>query len=48
KTDNAAGEYYITDAIEIFVKEGLKVDTFRVDDITETLGVNDRAQLATA
>ena len=48
KTDNAAGEYYITDAIEIFVKEGLKTDTFRVEDISETLGVNDRAQLAVA
>lgn len=48
KTDNAAGEYYITDAIEIFCKKGLKTDTFCVEDITETLGVNDRAQLATA
>lgn len=47
-TDNAAGEYYITDAIEIFVKEGLVTDTFLVGDMTETLGVNDRVQLATA
>ncbi len=48
KTDNAAGEYYITDAIEIFVNKGLKADTFLVEDWTETLGVNDRAQLAEA
>lgn len=47
-TNNAAGEYYITDAIEIFVNEGLKADTFLVDDMTETLGVNDRVQLAEA
>jgi len=47
-TNNAAGEYYLTDVLEIFVKEGLKVQSFVVDNIEETLGVNDRAQLATA
>lgn len=47
-TQNAAGEYYLTDVLEIFVKQGLKVQSFLVDDIEETLGVNDRAQLATA
>lgn len=47
-TDNAAGEYYLTDVLGIFVQEGLKVSTFVVQDIEETLGVNDRVQLAMA
>ena len=47
-TNNAAGEYYLTDVIGLFVKKGLKVGTHVVSDIQETLGVNDRSQLAEA
>ena len=47
-TNNAAGEYYLTDVIEIFAKAGLKVRSYPVKDVEETLGVNDREQLANA
>lgn len=47
-TNNAAGEYYLTDVIELFAKKGLKVGTFEVADIDETMGVNDRHQLSIA
>lgn len=44
--DNAQGEYYLTDVIELAVNEGCKVNTTCVDDFYETLGVNSRQQLA--
>lgn len=47
-TNNAAGEYYLTDVISIFVKKGLKVSSYAVSDVDETLGVNDRYQLSIA
>ena len=47
-TNNAAGEYYLTDVLGIFVKWGLKAGSYVVSDRNETLGVNDRAQLAVA
>ncbi len=47
-TDNAAGEYYLTDVIGLFVARGLKVGTYLAPAFEETLGVNDREQLATA
>jgi bifunctional UDP-N-acetylglucosamine pyrophosphorylase/glucosamine-1-phosphate N-acetyltransferase len=47
-TNNAAGEYYLTDVIAIFVKKGLKVGSYAVSDVDETLGVNDRYQLSIA
>lgn len=43
--DNVQGEYYITDVIEIFISNGEKVGTF-VTDFEQTLGVNDKIQLA--
>ena len=46
-SNNAAGEYYLTDVISIFVKNGKKVGTCPVD-FAETLGVNDRVQLSIA
>ncbi|KRQ86694.1 Bifunctional protein GlmU [Caloramator mitchellensis] len=42
--DNAQGEYYLTDAIEILIKEGKKVGAYKTD-FEEFLGVNSRAQL---
>jgi bifunctional UDP-N-acetylglucosamine pyrophosphorylase/glucosamine-1-phosphate N-acetyltransferase len=46
--DNAQGEYYLTDVIERAVREGLAVVSAQVGDEDEVLGINDRAQLATA
>lgn len=45
--DNAKGEFYLTDAIEIAHAEGLSVVVETADE-TEVTGVNDRVQLAAA
>ncbi len=47
-TDNAQGEYYLTDVISIFRKDGGKVGAYKLKDFNESLGVNDRLALATA
>jgi bifunctional UDP-N-acetylglucosamine pyrophosphorylase/glucosamine-1-phosphate N-acetyltransferase len=44
--ENAQGEYYLTDAIEVLRRTGHLIVAVPADDPTETLGVNDRAQLA--
>ena len=46
--DNAQGEYYLTDIIAVAHQQGLTVSALPVADATETLGINDRVQLATA
>ncbi len=43
--NNVQGEYYLTDVIKIMNEKGLKVGAMIVEDNTEILGVNDRAQL---
>ena len=43
--DNSQGEYYLTDAVEIGRSRGLSVVAVEVPE-EETLGVNDRVQLA--
>jgi bifunctional UDP-N-acetylglucosamine pyrophosphorylase/glucosamine-1-phosphate N-acetyltransferase len=48
KNDNAQGEYYLTDVIGMAVADGVAVDGIVADSATEVLGINDRAQLATA
>ncbi len=48
KKNPLKGEYYITDAIEILIKEGAKVHTYTVKDNNEILGVNRRYELAKA
>ena len=45
--NNAQGEYYLTDVIEIFKKENLKIGAM-IMDFEETLGVNSRVELAMA
>jgi len=45
-TDNAQGEFYLTDMVSLFVAEGLGVAALVVEDPQETLGVNTRVQLA--
>ena len=44
--DNAQGEYYLTDIIGMAVDGGIEVVTEQPDHLAETLGVNNKAQLA--
>ncbi len=46
KTSNAQGEYYLTDVIAMAVKDGVPIRTTQATNVWETIGVNDRAQLA--
>ena len=46
--DNAQGEYYLTDTLEILSNEGKKVTSVSAEDKTELLGVNSRVQLSEA
>ncbi|MGP1575118.1 bifunctional UDP-N-acetylglucosamine diphosphorylase/glucosamine-1-phosphate N-acetyltransferase GlmU [Selenomonas sp.] len=46
--DNAQGEYYLPDVLEILRKKGEKIFAVAADDYEETLGVNSRAQLASS
>ncbi len=48
KRNSLKGEYYLTDAIEILIREGSKVHTYVVKDNNEILGVNRRYELAKA
>jgi bifunctional UDP-N-acetylglucosamine pyrophosphorylase/glucosamine-1-phosphate N-acetyltransferase len=43
---NASGEYYLTDAIALAVKEGVPVETTQAASVIETLGVNTMRELA--
>lgn len=47
-TNNAQGEYYLTDVIGIFKDAGEKVGAYKLRDFDESLGVNDRLALARA
>lgn len=46
KNENAQGEYYLTDVVELAIEAGFEVVTAQPDDEWETLGVNSKAQLA--
>lgn len=48
KTDNAQGEYYLTDVVAAAVAAGEKTRAICVSDPTEVMGINDRCQLAEA
>lgn len=48
RPNNAAGEYYLTDMIEILSRNGHPVRPYLVADETEVLGINTRAELAVA
>ena len=45
KPNNAQGEYYLTDVVQIMNEKGLKTGAVIVEDNTEILGINDRIQL---
>jgi len=47
-TDNAQGEFYLTDVLEIMKSEGRNVGVYTLDDETEIKGINNRVQLAEA
>ena len=46
RNDNAQGEYYLTDIISMAVDAGVEVVAAQPDDVAETLGVNNKQQLA--
>lgn len=47
-SDNAQGEFYLTDAMEVLRTEGKRTIALESDDPRECLGVNSRKQLAEA
>ena len=48
KSDNAQGEYYLTDIVASAVADGSKVAAVTADSPVEVMGINDKAQLAVA
>jgi len=47
-TNNPAGEYYLTDIVEILRRAGHPIETLHVEDSDELLGINSRSELARA
>jgi bifunctional UDP-N-acetylglucosamine pyrophosphorylase/glucosamine-1-phosphate N-acetyltransferase len=47
-SDNAQGEYYLTDIVASAVADGVTVTAVTGDSATEVMGINDKAQLAVA
>lgn len=47
-TNNAQGEYYLTDIFALLVLQGEKTGAYVAEDYREVAGVNDRVQLADA
>jgi len=45
-SENAQGEYYLTDIIEMATNDGIRIDVAQPDENEEVQGVNDRVQLA--
>jgi bifunctional UDP-N-acetylglucosamine pyrophosphorylase / glucosamine-1-phosphate N-acetyltransferase len=43
---NAKGEYYLTDTVSLARQDGHTVGAFSIEDVMQTEGANDRAQLA--
>jgi bifunctional UDP-N-acetylglucosamine pyrophosphorylase/glucosamine-1-phosphate N-acetyltransferase len=48
RNDNAKGEYYLTDVVEIALASGLSVESAKADDWCESVGINTRLDLARA
>ena len=46
--NNLKGEYYLTDAIKYLVNDGYKVESYKIYDEDEILGVNSKGQLSQA
>ena len=47
-TDNAAGEYYLTDTLELLLENGYTVGTYKIADGEQITGINSMPQLAEA
>ena len=45
-SSNAQGEYYLPDLVRIYRRRGLPVETVKLEDAREVLGVNSRMELA--
>ena len=48
QTNNPAGEYYLTDMVEILNRAGHYVEAMQIADPGEALGINNRVELAVA
>ncbi len=48
KPSNAQNEYYLTDVLQLAFEEGIEVNTFKVRNEDEVLGVNSQVELAKA
>ena len=46
--NNAQGEYYLTDTLEILLSDGKQVGAYAISDNDEIRGINDRVQLSEA
>ncbi|MCP4655316.1 MAG: UDP-N-acetylglucosamine diphosphorylase/glucosamine-1-phosphate N-acetyltransferase [bacterium] len=46
RTDNAKGEYYLTDALSAAAADGEAISLVRLSDPSEGMGINDRRELA--
>ena len=46
--NNKQGEYYLTDSIEILIGQSNRVDTYKIENNYEIMGINDRVQLSQA
>lgn len=46
--NNAQGEFYLTDCVGLAASQGVPIGVHRCHDPQETIGINDRAQLAAA
>ena len=48
RSDNAQGEYYLTDVIAMAVNDNVTVHGIKADSAVEVMGINDKKQLAEA
>ena len=46
--ENKKNEYYLSDIVSLFVKDGLNVDAYVLEDAIDMYNINDRVQLAYA
>ncbi|MDP1709199.1 MAG: bifunctional UDP-N-acetylglucosamine diphosphorylase/glucosamine-1-phosphate N-acetyltransferase GlmU [Gammaproteobacteria bacterium] len=46
ENNNAQKEYYLTDVIALAVQDGIVINTVEPDKVAETMGINNKAQLA--
>jgi bifunctional UDP-N-acetylglucosamine pyrophosphorylase/glucosamine-1-phosphate N-acetyltransferase len=45
-SQNAQGEFYLTDLVGVYRRRRLPVETFLLEDVNETRGINSRSELA--